>query len=485
MSAACCPRARRSTMLAVALCLSGCAVGPNYHRPTAAVPEAYKELPKDAPVWTPAAPQDGANRGAWWSIYADAELDRLERQVNISNQNVKQFEAEYRQAVGLLDEARAQLFPVIAANGTATRGGGGGGTASTSSAVGSGPGGRTINQFRLEATVNWTPDIWGTVRRQIESRKAAVQVSKADLANAQLSAQATLAADYFDLRAADSLRALLVKNVELDRRALEITQNQFKGGLTTDADVAEAQALLQSTQAQLIGVEQQRGTFEHAIAMLAGRLPSEVDVSEAPLAASVPDIPVVVPSSLLQRNPSIAAAERQMQQESALIGVAVGAYFPTVTLSGLGGYAGSQVSRLINLGNRIWSVGASASDTLLDFGARAGAVTAARATYDQYVAMYRQTVLSTFQQVEDELLALRVLQDEEQYEDQAVNSAQRAADVALNEYNAGTVAYTTVITALQTLITAQQTALTIHQNRLVASVTLIEALGGGWTSAGL
>jgi NodT family efflux transporter outer membrane factor (OMF) lipoprotein len=478
-------RTRRLTAFAVALCLSACKVGPNYHRPPAPVPEAYKELPKDAPVWTPASPQDGANRGPWWSIYSDAELDRLERQVNVSNQNVKQFEAEYRQAVGLLDEARAELFPVIAANGTGTRGGGGGGTASTSSAVGSGPGGRTINQFRLEATVNWTPDIWGTVRRQIESRKAAVQVSKADLANAQLSAQATLAADYFDLRAADSLRALLVKDVELDRRALEITQNQFKGGLTTDADVAEAQSLLQSTQAQLIGVEQQRGTFEHAIAMLAGRLPSETNVSEASLPATVPEVPVVVPSSLLERNPAIAAAERQMQQESALIGVTVGAYFPTVTLSGLGGYAGSQVSRLINLGNRIWSVGASASDTLLDFGARAGAVTAARATYDQYVAVYRQTVLSTFQQVEDELLALRVLQDEEQYEDQAVKSAQRAADVALNEYNAGTVAYTTVITALQTLITAQQTALTIHQNRLVASVTLIEALGGGWTSAAL
>jgi NodT family efflux transporter outer membrane factor (OMF) lipoprotein len=478
-------RKRAAAALATTLCLSACAVGPNYHRPSAPVPETYKELPKDAPVWTPISPQDGANRGPWWSIYADSELDRLEQQVNISNQNVKQYEAQYRQAVGLLDEARAQLFPVLGATGSAQRGGGGGGATSTSSTVGSGAGGKPINQFRLEASVSWTPDIWGTVRRQIESRKAAVQVSKADLANAQLSAQATLATDYFSLRAADSLRVLLAKDVDLDRRALEITQNQLKGGLVTDADVDEAQSLLQSTQAQLIAVDQQRGTFEHAIAMLAGRLPSEINVSEAPLPDKVPDIPVTVPSSLLERNPSVAAAERQMQEESALIGVAVGAYFPTVSLSGLGGYAGGQVSRLINLGNRIWSIGASATDTIYDFGNRAGAVASARANYDQQVAVYRQAVLTTFQSVEDQLLALRVLQNEADHEDQAVKFAQKAADVALNEYNAGTVAYTTVITAMQTLITAQQTALTIQQNRLVASVTLIEALGGGWTTAAL
>ncbi len=485
MSGAHLERLLRPAAVGVLLTLCACAVGPNYHRPDAPVPGAYKELPKDAAVWTPISPQDGADRGPWWSLYGDAELDRLERQVNVSNQNVKQYEAEYRQAVGLLQEARAQLFPVIGATGGAQRGGGGGGATSTSSAVGSGPGGRAISQFRLEATVSWTPDIWGTVRRQIESRKAAVQVSKADLANAQLSAQATLATDYFDLRAADSLKALLVKDVDLDRRALEIAQNQRQAGTATDGDVAEAQSLLQSTQAQLVAVEQQRGTFEHAIAVLTGHLPSELSLAEAPLAAAVPDVPLVVPSSLLERNPSIAAAERQMQQESALIGVAIGAYFPTVTLNGLGGYAGSQLSRLINLGNRIWSIGATASDNLYDFGSRAGAVSAARATYDQYVAAYRQTVLSSFQQVEDQLLALRVLQSESELQNEAVKSAQTAADVALNEYNAGTVIYTTVITALQTLLSDQQSALTIQQNRLVASVTLIEALGGGWTTADL
>jgi len=475
----------RAAALAALLLPSACAVGPNYHRPDAPVPTAYKELAKDAPVWTPASPQDAADRGAWWSVYADAELDRLERQVNISNQNVKEFEAEYRQAVGMLEEARAELFPIIGVNGSTQRGGGGGGATSTSSTVGSGAGGKPTNQFRLEATVSWTPDIWGTVRRTIESRKAGVQMGKAELANAQLSAQATLATDYFDLRATDSLKVLLVKAVDLDRRALEITQSMFKGGTATDGDVALAQSQLQSTQAQLIAVEQTRGTFEHAIAMLTGHLPSEISVSAAPLTETVPEIPVAVPSSLLQRNPSIAAAERQMQQESALIGVAIGAYFPTVSLSGLGGYAGSQLPKLINLGNRIWSIGATATDNLVDFGARAGAVTVARANYDQFVAVYRQTVLTTFQQVEDELLALRVLQNESEYANSAVKSAQTAADVSLNEYNAGTVAYTTVITALQTLITDQQTALTIQQNRLVATVTLIEALGGGWTVAGL
>jgi len=472
-------------MAAAVLILSACKVGPNYHRPDAPVPQAYKEIAENQPVWTPTSPQDTQDRGPWWSIFADPELDRLERQVNISNQNVKEYEAEYRQAVGLLREAQSQLFPVLGATAETQRGGGGGGTATTSSAVGSGPGGRATTQFRLEANVSWTPDIWGTVRRQIESRKAGVQVGKADLANAQLSAQATLATDYFDLRSADSLKTLLVQAVDLEQRALDITQNQFKGGTATNGDVAEAQALLKAQQAQLVAVEQQRGTYEHAIAMLTGHLPSEVHVAEAPLTSSVPVIPIALPSSLLERNPAIAAAERQMQQESALVGVAIGAYFPSISLSALGGYSGDQVSRLINVGNRIWSIGATATDTLYDFGDRAGAVTAARANYDQYVAAYRQTVLSTFQQVEDELLALRVLEHQSAYQDDAVRFAQTAADVALNEYNAGTVAYTTVITAVQTLINDRQAALTLQQNRLVASVALIEALGGGWTSAGL
>jgi NodT family efflux transporter outer membrane factor (OMF) lipoprotein len=476
---------RLSSLIAASLGLSACEVGPNYHKPDAPVPIAYKEQPADAPVWKPSNPQDGKDRGTWWAIYNDPELDQLERQVNISNQNVKEYEAAYRDAVALLKEARSQLYPVLSISGGVQRGGGGGGTAAVASAVGSGAGGSTHTEFTLEPGISWQPDIWGSIRRQIESRKAGVQVSEANLANAQLSAQATLAADYFDLRAADSLRAMLAQSVDLDRRVLEITQNQLRSGTASNGDLAGAQAQLQAAEAQLVAVDQTRGTYEHAVAVLTGHLPSELTIPQAALMSTVPEIPVALPSTLLERNPGIAAAERQMQQQSALIGVAVGAYFPALSLSALGGYAGSPLSKLFNIGNRIWSVGASASDTLFQGGSQVAAVAAARANYDQYVATYRQTVLSSFQQVEDELLALRVMQNEAEFQTQAVKSARMASDVALNEFNAGTVAYTTVVTANQTLLTDQQSALTIQQNRLVASVTLIEALGGGWDTAQL
>jgi NodT family efflux transporter outer membrane factor (OMF) lipoprotein len=287
------------------------------------------------------------------------------------------------------------------------------------------------------------------------------------------------------LRATDSLRTVLKKIVALDERALEITQSQVNGGTATSGDLASAQASLQAARAQLVAVDQQRGTYEHAIAVLTGHLPSELTLAEAPLKADVPAVPVALPSTLLERNPAVAAAERQMQQENALIGVAIGAYFPTISLSGLGGYAGNPLSQLVKLGNRIWSVGGTASDTLFQGGSQVAAVAYARANYDQYVAVYRQTVLSAFQSVEDQLLALRVLQDEARYEAEAVKSAQVAADVALNEFNAGTVSYTTVITTIQALLADQQSALTIQQNQLVASVTLIAALGGGWDTSTL
>jgi NodT family efflux transporter outer membrane factor (OMF) lipoprotein len=477
--------ARLCGAAAACLALCACKVGPDYRRPDAPVPAAYKELPAGTAVWKPSSPRDSADRGNWWVIFNDPELDMLERQVNVSNQNVKEFEAEYVQAVALLKEAQSQLFPTISASAGVTRGGGGGGTTSTASTVGSGPGGVARTEFKLEPSISWQPDIWGSIRRQVESRKAGVQVSRADLVNAQLSAQATLAADYFDLRAADSLKKLLTESVAEYARALEITQNQLAAGTASNGDIAAAQAQLQSAQAQWVAVDQQRGTFEHAIAVLTGHLPSDLAIPQATLASTVPVIPITVPSTLLERNPAVAAAERQMQQENALIGVAIGAYFPQITLSALGGYAGDPLSQLFRIGNRIWSLGATATDTLYDFGNRSAEVRGARATYDQFVATYRQTVLSTFQQVEDELLALRVLQNQAQFQSEAVKSAQMAADIALNEFTAGTVAYTTVITANQTLLADQQSALTIQQNRLVASVTLIEALGGGWDASQL
>jgi NodT family efflux transporter outer membrane factor (OMF) lipoprotein len=467
---------------AAALAPPACKVGPNYHRPDAPVPGAYKELP---PGWKVGTPRDAADRGEWWRIFDDPELDGLERQVNISNQNVKQYEAQYREAVALLRQAQAQLFPTLGVSFGAQRGGGGGGTAAVASTVGSGAGGTTRTEFTLEGMLSWQPDLWGAIRRQVESRKAGVQVSQADLANAQLSAQATLATDYFDLRAADSLRELLAKSLSLDEKTLEITRHQMESGTATSGDLAAAQAALEAAQAQLAAVDQQRGTYEHAIAVLTGRLPSELSIPAAPLAAAAPEIPVAVPSELLERNPSIAAAERQMQQENALIGVAIGAYFPTVSLSGIGGYAGNPLSSLVQMGNRIWSVGGTASDTLFQGGAQVAAVAGARATYDQYVANYRQTVLTAFQQVEDNLLALRVLGREAEFEQQAVTHAQTAADVALNQFNAGTVSYTTVIADIQTLLADQESLLTIQQNQLVADVSLVEALGGGWDVARL
>ncbi len=479
------PRRVRLLAVGLALALSACKVGPNYHRPDAPVPTAYKEADVGGVTWKPSSPQDTQDRGAWWAIYADPQLDALERQVNLSNQTVKEYEAEYRAAVALLHEAQAALFPTLSISGGAQRGGGGGGTASVASTVGSGAGGTTHTEFTLEAALSWSPDIWGTIRREVESRKASVQVNEAQLAAARLSAQATLAADYFDLRATDSLREILVRAVDLDKKVVEITDNQVKSGTADAADLAAARSQLLGAQANLVAVDQQRGTYEHAIAMLTGHLPSELSVPVAPLTSAVPVVPVGIPSTLLERNPTVAAAERQMRQENALIGVAIGAYFPTLSLTAIGGYAGNPVSKLLNIGNRIWSLGASASDTLFQGGATVAAVANARANYDQYVATYRQTVLATFQSVEDQLLALRVLQQQLDYQRQAVQAAQKAADIALNEFKAGTVPYTTVITDLQILLSAQESELTIQQNQLIATVTLIEALGGGWDTSAL
>jgi NodT family efflux transporter outer membrane factor (OMF) lipoprotein len=479
------PRLVPLIFLGLALALSACKVGPNYHRPDAPVPAAYQEADVDGVTWKPSSPRDTQERGAWWAIYADPQLDALEAQVDISNQTVKEYEAQYRAAVALLHEAQASLFPTLSISGGAQRGGGGGGTASVASTVGSGAGGTTHTEFTLEPSLSWSPDIWGTIRREVESRKAGVQVGKAQLAAAQLSAQSTLAADYFDLRATDSLRGILVRAVDLDKKVVEITDNQVKSGTADAGDLAAAQSQLLAAQANLVAVDQQRGTYEHAIAMLTGHLPSELSVPAAPLTSVVPLVPIGIPSTLLERNPTVAAAERQMQQENALIGVAIGAYFPTLSLTAIGGYAGNPLSRLFNIGNRIWSLGASANDTLFQGGATIAAVANARANYDQYVASYRQTVLTTFQSVEDQLLALRVLHQQLDYQTQAVQAAQKAADIALNEFKAGTVPYTTVITDLQNLLSAQESGLTIQQNQLVATVSLIEALGGGWDQSAL
>jgi NodT family efflux transporter outer membrane factor (OMF) lipoprotein len=468
----------------LAALLTGCMVGPDYKRPDAPVPITYKELDG----WKPATPLDTINRGAWWSIYNDPELDQLESQVAVSNQNVKSFEAAYRAAVALVRETQAGLFPTASVTTGVTRtrsGGGGGGVASSGAVVGGGGGGTIRTQYSVEGSADWTPDIWGKIRREVESNVAAAQVSAADLANATLSAQATLAIAYVNLRFEDSLQKLLIDTVAEFQRALNITQNQYHAGTASSADVVTAQAQLQTTQAQLIAVGVQRGQFEHAIAMLTGHPPADLTIPVTRLPRQVPVVPTDVPSTLLERRPDIAAAERQMQEENALIGVAISAYYPDVSLTALLGFVGSPLSQLFTVANRTWSLGASASETIFDAGSRSAAVEVARATYDQNVADYRQTVLTAFQQVEDELVALRVLQQQATAEDIAVASTRHAVEVTLNQYLAGTVAYTSVITEQTLLLGDEQTALAIQQSRLVASVTLIEALGGGWRASDL
>jgi NodT family efflux transporter outer membrane factor (OMF) lipoprotein len=468
----------------VCFVLAGCMVGPDYQRPDAPAPVAFKELAG----WKISQPADTVDKGTWWSVYHDRELDRLERMVEVSNQTVKQFEAQYQNAIALVGEARAGLFPTVALSPGVTRNGSGGingrisGLSSGSSTGGSG---RSGTQYSISGTVSWDLDVWGRIRRQVESNTAAAQVSAADLANAKLSAQATLASDYFDLRAEDSLAQLLTDTVDAFRHALRITENQYRAGTSSSIDYVTALAQLQSTEAQLVAVGVQRQQFEHAIAVLTGHAPAEMTIPPAPLAANVPVMPPGLPSSLLERRPDIAAAERAMQQENALIGVQVAAYYPDISLSALGEYAGYPLGQLIELSNQFWSLGATGTETLFNGGLRPASVAAARATYDASVASYRQTVLTAFQQVEDALSNLRILQQQAKAEAIAVSSSQRAVDATLNAYRAGTVAYTSVITEQTQLLSNQQTALSVQQSRLVASVALIEALGGGWSTADL
>jgi NodT family efflux transporter outer membrane factor (OMF) lipoprotein len=476
-------RSQRVATLALVLVCGACTVGPNYRQPAAIVPTQYKELAG----WTIAKPYDGATRGPWWLIYHDPELDRLASQVNINNQTIKASVAAYQNALALVREAQASFYPTVGVNtGVTETGGGGRGSSSFSGASVTGFGSTSsgpIAQYTLEGTADWAPDVWGKIRREVESEAAAAQVSAADLANAQLSAQATLATAYFNLRAEDSLTQLLQQTAVAYRRALQITESQYRAGTISQLDVATAQAQLLSVIAELTGVGVLRAQYEHAIAVLIGRPPADLTVPFLPLTNIIPVVPPGLPSTLLERRPDIAGAERAMQQANAQIGVAVAAYYPDISLSMLGGFFGSPLGQLFDTANRIWSLGAAGSETLFEGGLRPAQVAAARASYDQTIATYRQTVLSAFQQVEDELAALRIYQQQAAATAIAVAAAQHAVTLALNEYQAGTVAYTTVITQQETLLADQQTALTVQQNRFVASVALIEALGGGWTTA--
>lgn len=463
--------AARGVALAGSLSLCACiSVGPDYVRPSAPVTPEFKE----AKGWKYISPQDTQDRGAWWAIYRDPYLDALLGQVEISNQNVIASVAAYQQARDLIREAQAGYFPTVTTSYNITRAHSGG-------ATGSGIPTTTMT-YNPVANATWDIDVWGRIRRTVEANAAAAQVSAADLQNAKLSEQAALATAYFNLRATDSLKQLLDQTVEEYKKTLQITKNQFNAGTVSSADVVTAQTQLLATEAQAINTGVLRAQYEHAIAVLIGQPPAALTLRVSYLTHTFPRVPLIVPSRLLERRPDIAAAERVLQEENALIGVAVANFYPDINLSGMFGFAGG-TPLPIAAANEAWSIMGSATQTVFDGGLRSAELAAARATYQQNVALYRQTVLTAFEQVEDELAAMRIEAQELRKQEQAVKDAQEAVRVYLNQYERGVIAFTTVVTAEATELTDREAALVTRQNLFVASVALVEALGGGWDAS--
>ncbi len=463
---------------ALAAVLVGCAVGPDYKRPATTIPASYKEA---AEGWKVAQPADQQDRGAWWTIYDDPQLNALEDKLNTSNQTVAQFAAAYRQARALVAEARSAYFPVISATGNGERQQSpsrSGGFVTGSGSVGSS--GSITNSFRLSLDATWEPDLWGQVSRTVAAQKAGQQSAAADLANARLSSQGTLAQTYFNLRSLDAQQKLLDDTVASFERSLQLTQNRYAQGVAARSDVIQAQTQLQSAQAAAIDNGVARAQNEHAIAVLVGEPASTFTLAPAPLDATPPAVPEQLPSALLERRPDIASAERKAAAANEQIGVAIAAYFPSLTLSTSGGFESSVFSQLLSAPSRFWTVGPQLAATLFDFGLRGAQTDAARAVYDQNVAAYRLAVLAAFQDVEDNLASQRILGQEIGVQQQAVDSAQQALEIVTNQYKSGTVDYLNVLTAQTTAFTAQQKLASIAGQRMVSSVGLVKALGGGW-----
>ncbi len=484
-------------LAAAALVLTtACSVGPDYVRPSTISPDAYKELDG----WKIARPQDALARGAWWEIFGDAQLNALEARVSISNQNLAVAEAQYRQARALVREARAGYFPTVTIGAGFTRsrqsttfssssGGtsatGGSSSSATSSAGGSSGSGQPRSDFEVGLDFSWELDVWGRIRRTVESNRASAQASAGDLEAARLSFQAALAQDYFQLRTLDAQKQFLDETVAAFEKFLRLTQDRFASGVASQADVVQAQTQLKTTQAQAIDVGVQRAQLEHAIALLMGQAPATFTLPAAPLAATPPAIPVGVPSELLERRPDIAAAERRMAAANAQIGVAVAAFYPTITLNASSGLESSSLAKWFTAASRFWSVGPGISQTVFDGGLRHAQTDAARAAHDATIATYRQTVLAAFQAVEDNLAALRILEEENGVQDEAVKAAQDSVRLTTNQYKAGTVSYLNVITVQTIALTDEVTAIQIRGRRMAAAVLLVQALGGGWTAAEL
>jgi NodT family efflux transporter outer membrane factor (OMF) lipoprotein len=468
---------------ASAALLAGCTVGPNYVRPSVTTPPHFKE----AEGWIRAEPADATPRGDWWAVFNDPVLNDLEKKVVISNQNVAAAEAAYREAHAVVAEDRASFFPTVTANGSFTRSGGGSGSSGIPVTTGTGTPVVSTSRSSYQAVgeASWEPDLWGKIRRTVEGAKAQAQADAADLANAQLSAQAELATDYVQMRADDELKRLTDLTVEGYRRSLKITQNQYNAGVAAKSDVLTAESQLESTEAQSADYVRQRQLMEHAIALLAGSAPADLTIAPTSWTLKVPDVPVAVPSVLLLRRPDVSASERQMQYANAQIGVQVSAYYPTLDLTGEYGFSASNLGSLFSASSSFWSLGASAAETLIDFGARKARVQEAKAAYDETVAQYRETVLTAFQGVEDQLASDRILAQEQPYKDASSAAADAAEKIALNQYEAGTAAYTTVVVAQATALSARTSVVSNQANQIVAALTLIQDLGGGWSTTQL
>ena len=455
-------------LIAAATLVTACAVGPNYKRPAFDAAAAYKEQNG----WKPSEPADTLDRGPWWSIYHDDVLDSLEKRIDISNETVKAAAASVEEARALVRQSQAGLWPSVSVNAGRER-----------TVAGAGNHAQTVNTLGVGAT--WDIDIWGQIRRQVESNRASFQASDAALAAARLSAQAELASDYFQLRAQDQLQVILNDIVLAQQLSLKITENRYRVGVAAKADVVSAETQLLSSQSAQVNAPLQRALLEHAIAVLVGEQPANFSVTATKIRTEVPTVPAGLPSTLLERRPDVAEAERKVAASNAQIGVAMSAFFPSLTLTGSDDYQGNTISRLIKTSNRVWSFGPTLALSVFDAGLRRAQVAGARAAYEASVDNYRQTVLASFQQVEDEIVTLRVLEQQAVVEDAAVKAAREAEALTLNQYKAGTVPYSSVITAQTTRLSSEETALNVLSGRLQASVAMIEALGGGWNATSL
>ena len=459
------------------LTVTGCTVGPKYHTPTADTPPAYKEVEN----WKPAQPNDQNLGGNWWEIFQDRQLNALEQQVNVSNQNLKAAAAQYTQSRALLRYYRADYFPTVTLNPLAER--------THTSRNGPPPGatfvGKTYDDFQLPFDVSYEADVWGRVRKNVESYREQAQASAADLATVNLSMHAELAMDYFIARNLDAEEQLLNSTVTQYQQALDLIESRYSGGIASEVEVQQASTQLETTRAEAIDVGVARAQYEHAIAVLMGKPPAEFSLPPTPLVTPPPPIPVSVPSELLERRPDIAAAERRVAAANAQIGVAKSAYYPLINLGATGGVESTAITTLLQGPSGLWSFGASAAFTVFDVGRRRAATDEAIASYDQTVANYRETVLTGFQQVEDNVAALRILEHEAEVQEKAVIAAQRYLDLANVRYTGGVTSYLEVTVAESAALSDEVTAVNILGRRMVDAVSLVQALGGGWDRSAL